>query len=109
LRKKKQKKKKRSELRKFVYPAIVVVLMAVCAYLLLPGFRELDSVRARVGELERVSDEKKAANEILEKEIASMSTSEGIERAARQHLHVAKSDELIVRFGSAEAKEQTER
>ncbi len=104
-----KKKKKRSKLRKFVYPAIVVVVMGACAYVLLPGFRELESVRARVGELERVSEEKKTANEILEKEIASMSTSEGIGRAARQHLHVAKPDELIVRFGPAEGKEQTER
>jgi cell division protein FtsB len=105
----KREKEKRSRLRKVFYPAMVMAVAGVCAYILVPGFRELESVRSRVAELERVLLSSKSRNEALRREIASMDTPEGIERAARRHLRLAKPDEVIVRFESPEKAETAER
>lgn len=108
-KKKGKEKKKRSKLRKCIYPASVFAVIAVCAYVLVPGFRELDGVRARIVEMERSKQQQESRNASLKKEIASMDTSEGIERAARRHLRVAMPDEVIVRFQSPEEEKSTER
>lgn len=106
---KKKKQKKRSKLRKFYCPGSLIVVTGACVYLLVPGFRELQSVRARMAKLEHVQRERKAGNEALKKEIASMKTSEGIERAARRHLRLARPDEVIVRFQPPEEGKSRER
>jgi cell division protein FtsB len=107
--KKKKKKKKRSKLLKFFYPASVLAVMLACAYVLVPGFRELASVRAQVAALERAYQEKSAANASLKKEIASMNTAEGIERAARRYLRAAKPDEVIFVFKPPHDENSTEK
>ena len=53
MKKKKKKEKKRSKLLKLFYPASVVAVTLACAYVLVPGFRELASVRGQVAALER--------------------------------------------------------
>jgi len=108
-KKKKKGKKKRSRLRKFFYPASLIAVGGMCLYVLVPGFRELESVRARKAELERVQQEKKSANEALKERIAKMNTSEGIEQAARKHLQLAEPDEVIVSFESPEEEKPTEK
>ena len=109
MKKKGKEKKKRRTLTKFVYPASVVAVIGVCAYVLVPGFRDLESVRARVADLERVRQQKESRNQALTKEIASMNTPEGIERAARRHLRLARPGELIVHWLSPGEEESTER
>jgi cell division protein FtsB len=106
---KKKKKKKKSKLGKFLYPASVIAVTAVCAYVLFPGFRELEDVRARVVELERAHQGKLADNDALKREVASMSTPEGIERAARRFLGAAKPDEIIFRFKPPAERRHVER
>jgi cell division protein FtsB len=104
----KKKKENRGRLKKAVYPLSLVFVVGACAYVLLPGFRELDGVRATLRRLNRLEREKKQHNEALKQEIASMHTSDGIERAARQYLRLAKPDEVIVVFRSSEEEKPTE-
>ena len=108
-KKKKKGKKKPSRLRKFLYPVSLIAVVGVCAYVLVPGFRELESVRSRKAELEGVQQEKKSANQALKREIARMNTSEGIEEAARKYLQLAKPDEVVVSFESPEEGKPTEK
>ncbi len=106
---KKKETEKRGRLRRFFYPGSVIAVTGVCAYVLVPGFREVESVRARLAELERVRVEKRSSNEVLKKEIAGMQTAEGIELAARRHLRLAKPEEVIVVFESPREETSTER
>ncbi len=108
MRKRKKKEEKPSRLKSFVYPISVVVLLAVCGYVLMPGFGELEKVRAQLRELSQVAREKEGSNEQLRREIESMETSEGIELAARRYLRLAKPDEVIVVFSPAQRDDPTE-
>jgi cell division protein FtsB len=96
--KKKKKEKKPSRLKKVAYSLSLALVFGMCAYVLLPGFSRLEKVRTQIAELRRTYDEKQLHNETLKVEIESMYTSEGIERAARQHLRLAKPDEVVVVF-----------
>ena len=109
MKKKKKKEKKRSKLLKLFYPASVLAVTLACAYVLVPGFRELASVRGQVAALERAYQEKIAANASLKEEIASMNTAEGTEQAARRYLRAAKPDEVIVVFKPPADENSTEK
>jgi cell division protein FtsB len=106
---KKKKKERRSRLRKVSYPVSVALVMGACAYILLPGFRDLERVRQDAARLRRLEGVRESRNQALKREIASMKTSEGIERAARRHLRLAKPDEVIVVFQSPGEEVSTER
>ncbi len=99
---KRKKEEKPNRARKAVYPLSLILLLGVSAYVLAPGFQELDQVRAQVKELRRKEGERKSHNEALRKEIESMHTSEGIEWAARRYLRLAKPDEVVIVFRSPE-------
>lgn len=101
MRKKKKKKKKKDKpnrLKKAVYPLSVILVSGACVYVLLPGFKELEGVRAQIAELRQVAEEKNLDNEALRKDIESMDTAEGIERAARHYLRLARPGELLIIF-----------
>lgn len=103
-----KKKERQSRAKKAAYPLSLVLTVGVCAYVLVPGFKELEKVRDRIVELRRVAQEKNSYNQALREDIKSMHTSEGIERAARRHLRLAKPDEVIVVFHSPENGDSAE-
>jgi cell division protein FtsB len=102
MRKKKKTNGKPNRLKKSVYPLSLALVTATCVYVLLPGFKELEGVRAQIADLRRVAREKSLGNESLKKEIESMDTPEGVERAARQHLRLAGPGELLIVFETPE-------
>jgi len=107
-KKKKKKKEKPSRVKKAIYPLSLVLMAGVCVYVLLPGFKELEGVRAQIAELRQIACEKSLDNEALRKEIESMDTAEGIERAARRHLRLARPGELLIIFETPENETSTE-
>ena len=90
---KKKKEKKRSKLLKLFYPASVLAVTLACIYVLVPGFRELASIRGQVGALERAYQEKSAANESLKKEHNAGDLTEDEEKKAHERIQ-----ELTDRF-----------
>jgi len=103
-----KKNEKRGRLRKLLYPAGIAALVVFCGYILFPGFRDLETVRSKIAELERIHREKELRNDTLREEIAKMRAPEGIERAARRHLRLVRPDEVIVVFRPEEGKEYAE-
>jgi len=97
-----------SSVKKAAYPLSLILTAGLCAYLLVPGFKQLDKVQAQIDELRGIESEKRLHNEALKEEIGSMYTSEGIERAARRHLRLAKPDEVIVVFESPQESKSAE-
>ncbi len=96
--KKKKKQEKPNRLKRAVYPMSLALVTGLSVYVLLPGFRDLEGVRAQIAELRRSAREESLSNEALRKEIESMDTAEGVERAARQHLRLARPGEMLIIF-----------
>ncbi|MDP2897156.1 MAG: septum formation initiator family protein [bacterium] len=105
---KKQGNEKPSRLMRVVYPLTLALIAAGCVYALMPGFRELEDVRAQMANLRQTLTAKSLANEALSKEIESMDTAEGVERAARRYLRWARPDEVLVLFEPPSGETTTE-
>jgi cell division protein FtsB len=103
-----KKEEKASRVKKAAYPLSLILTAGLCAYVLVPGFKQLDRVHVQIDELRRTESEKRLYNEALKQEIGSMYTSEGIERAARRHLRLARPDEVIVVFESPQENKSAE-
>lgn len=103
-----KKEEKASGVKRAAYPLSLILTAGLCAYVLVPGFKQLDTVHVQIDELRRTEGEKRLYNEALKQEIASMYTSEGIERAARRHLRLARPDEVIVVFESPQQNKSAE-
>lgn len=105
---KKQGNGKPSGRTKMLYPLVLALVAGTCVYALMPGFRELESVRAQITSLRDTLRAKDFANAARIKEIESMETAEGVERAARRYLRWGRPEEVLVLFEPPSAGPTTE-
>ena len=91
-------KKTPSRTTRFVEAAIAITVAGLFVALLVPGIRRLHE---RQQEIQDLREAVKAARERVEdrrRQIQELGTDEGIERAAREELHLAKPGEKIFVF-----------
>lgn len=91
-----------------LYPLALALVAGTCVYALMPGFREVESVRAQITSLRDTLRAKTLANAARVKEIESMETDEGVERAARRYLRWGRPDEVLVLFEPPAGEPMTE-
>lgn len=91
-----------------IYPLTLALVAGTCAYALMPGFRELESVRAQITNQRDTLRAKTLANAARIKEIGSMETADGVERAARRYLRWGRPDEVLVLFEPPSGEPTTE-
>jgi len=91
-------KKSPSPAGRFARPLIILAVVCLCAYVLLPGIRRLHE-RAR--DIRELAKDKEAAAEGVhecQRQISELDTDKGIERVARDELHLVKPGEIIFFF-----------
>jgi cell division protein FtsB len=105
---KKQGNGKASGRKRVIYPLTLALVAGACVYALMPGFRELEDVRARITNLRETLRAKTLANAERIKEIEDMNTADGVERAARRYLRWGRPDEVLVLFEPPSGEPATE-
>lgn len=101
-------KKSPSLLVRVVFPLLLLATVSLCVAVLLPGMRRL---ARRQREIQRLREDVRARHERKgqwKREIRSLETDEGIERVARDELHLVKPGERIFVF-EPQAPTSTER
>jgi cell division protein FtsB len=91
-------KKSPSRTTRFIEAAIAIAVACFFVALLIPGLRSLHERRLEIQQLRQEVEAARQRVEDRRREIQELGTDEGIERAAREELHLAKPGEVVFVF-----------
>ena len=91
-------KKSPSRTTRFIEAAIALAVACFFVVLLVPGIRSLHERRLEIQELREAAQAARQRVEDRRRHIQELGTDEGIERAAREELHLVKPGEVVFVF-----------